>query len=836
MASQYDRNGDRTAHNDNYYQSPVHDSDYEDEDEYYDDVAHDYRSTSSLALAMKIIFCIYLVSLPFGLWAYYNVWDICHSETTFPASQFMVLWKRYSFVEFIQGAVALINLILYFMWINRSNKNAAYLKGGRLSIGSVGSVAWYFVPLVNLVRTYSSMREMFQASGHRQVPEIVGFWWFFCLLAPYLYFVISFFYGAVGDLEIVRISRQEYLILPIPLIVGGYILAFLSVVAVFGLIGSLTMSQDSTFASVQRKGRAGASSAGTGQASSGSRPYVDNMHSSTAQMGNAQARAGREPGMAIPASGNSLMQGVVSNEIAPGQRSTINDRYACVDEHENWDYGHPNHCIDLKTQQACLCVRIPSPESGLQTIQQETKKIIALNIQGLIAPSSACHVKLLNDPLSVSGQPALNSNDTILIFSKGLGVSLLRYELRGAEITRPPFPHLKQLAQLLKDCHDNKIPLQDIDYEQLRVHETGGPMLLALFPFIKNLLTEKDFVEHTSRVLDPNYAGDLHPTRLLAASASIMLSPINKRQDYIAHDGQHVPIATLPAKTNGLIAKALNPRMNVQTLPSPMDFVSLMEDSFCVDFDSYLSKEQQGRLRDRQGLDESTIIKMIVRALREDGITTPLLYHQNPRPISDDELAIALGHINSAEDQQQDYEKLYKIQKIGLITASLLSVLLFVFWCLADSAGVTAIQLHSPNSGLLETAFTSNTFSKKMPSSNYKRLPGGASRLRYYVQLSNSRSNGVRVSVRLEDQDGKRLSQYGHNFDGNGGWLYCDFPTTNPQLSAITATITFNQKQVHTETIAVGSSFLASFGNVFLLIAAIWISYAAIIWKLNRDL
>lgn len=85
--------------------------------------------------------------------------------------------------------------ILFLVWVCRKHCNARGLEASGLSYGPVTSVIWFLVPIMNLFKPYSVVKEIWRASNpksstldtedwmrSRELPHLVGWWWFITLM------------------------------------------------------------------------------------------------------------------------------------------------------------------------------------------------------------------------------------------------------------------------------------------------------------------------------------------------------------------------------------------------------------------------------------------------------------------------------------------------------------------------------------------------------------------------------------------------------------------------------------------------------------------------------
>lgn len=98
-----------------------------------------------------------------------------------------------------QGAVGLLHLgmvvatgITFLMWIHRANRNCHGFGAQGMRFTPGWSVGCYFIPLLNLVRPYQAMKEIWLTSsdplGWRPTTStpLVGWWWTFWIISSVL--------------------------------------------------------------------------------------------------------------------------------------------------------------------------------------------------------------------------------------------------------------------------------------------------------------------------------------------------------------------------------------------------------------------------------------------------------------------------------------------------------------------------------------------------------------------------------------------------------------------------------------------------------------------------
>ena len=111
-------------------------------------------------------------------------------EGAFSSTEEMMAAAEFS--DLLQGGMAILFLLAWLpamvvslVWIYRSACNAHALSRARVHPTPGWSVGWYFVPLANLFKPYSAMKEIWAASSNPQdwkrlpTPTILQLWWFF---------------------------------------------------------------------------------------------------------------------------------------------------------------------------------------------------------------------------------------------------------------------------------------------------------------------------------------------------------------------------------------------------------------------------------------------------------------------------------------------------------------------------------------------------------------------------------------------------------------------------------------------------------------------------------
>lgn len=90
--------------------------------------------------------------------------------------------SRQAVVAIVQVSLLLLTAILFGMWTYRMNWNAHSIDESNMSISPGWAVGYYFIPVVNLWKPYSAIKETFKTFTSQEEPlsggSALGFWWF----------------------------------------------------------------------------------------------------------------------------------------------------------------------------------------------------------------------------------------------------------------------------------------------------------------------------------------------------------------------------------------------------------------------------------------------------------------------------------------------------------------------------------------------------------------------------------------------------------------------------------------------------------------------------------
>jgi hypothetical protein len=82
-----------------------------------------------------------------------------------------------SALALIERPLFLTTIVVFCWWMHRSSVNARAAGAEHMKFGPHAWV-WFFVPILNVVRPYQAIRELFEVSSHgRGAPGVFGVWW-----------------------------------------------------------------------------------------------------------------------------------------------------------------------------------------------------------------------------------------------------------------------------------------------------------------------------------------------------------------------------------------------------------------------------------------------------------------------------------------------------------------------------------------------------------------------------------------------------------------------------------------------------------------------------------
>lgn len=108
-------------------------------------------------------------------------------------------------MSLVISGVSISYAVVFFVWVNKSNKNLESLGVKNKIFSSGWSVGWFFIPFANFVKPYQVMREIWDESSRIKVRvdnydytkkapgSTVLLWWLTCIFSNIFAGIISFY-------------------------------------------------------------------------------------------------------------------------------------------------------------------------------------------------------------------------------------------------------------------------------------------------------------------------------------------------------------------------------------------------------------------------------------------------------------------------------------------------------------------------------------------------------------------------------------------------------------------------------------------------------------------
>lgn len=148
-----------------------------------------YRSAATLAFWTCILFaCQAAVEGVAALTTagFLFLVDCLRGGATLLPAQAEIIDDRRQLIAGIQLVAQIVPVILLVMWVYRANRNARALDAPDMKYTPGWSVGWFFVPIASLVKPYSVLKEIWQASSplktgqswrEAAVSPLLTVWW-----------------------------------------------------------------------------------------------------------------------------------------------------------------------------------------------------------------------------------------------------------------------------------------------------------------------------------------------------------------------------------------------------------------------------------------------------------------------------------------------------------------------------------------------------------------------------------------------------------------------------------------------------------------------------------
>ena len=114
-------------------------------------------------------------------WGEFQFGDIQIGDTIYSS-----FWISYSALAILMVPIYLTTIVVFCMWIHRSNANARALGAEGMYFTPGWCVGWFFIPFMNLIRPFQAVREIYRASDPECGPRdwkqsratvVLHVWW-----------------------------------------------------------------------------------------------------------------------------------------------------------------------------------------------------------------------------------------------------------------------------------------------------------------------------------------------------------------------------------------------------------------------------------------------------------------------------------------------------------------------------------------------------------------------------------------------------------------------------------------------------------------------------------
>jgi len=158
-------------------------------------------------------------------------------ENTGVASPSPQLAQITEYTHYGHLVVMLLIIVFFFIWVNRSCKNAWLLDPPRMKTTPAQAVGYYFIPILSLWKPYASMKEIRSASYGKDhaIKKLLPLWWTFTLIVGFVIVFTQLHRMNIGDQD-AQLTTLKLLMVTTPLRV---ILDYL----VIALVAGITLAQ-----------------------------------------------------------------------------------------------------------------------------------------------------------------------------------------------------------------------------------------------------------------------------------------------------------------------------------------------------------------------------------------------------------------------------------------------------------------------------------------------------------------------------------------------------------------------------------------------------------------
>lgn len=228
-----------------------------------DDVTTRFNSVQSIRRILIVLLWILIALAPFALALGYVERNVLYGvkNLSFPSNEEMMAAaeasdRNVAIMGIVQVIVAIASTIVWFMWIFRSNKLSRALGASAMKYSPGWSVAWFFIPIMNLFKPYFAMKEIYLATmdpkgfdteqeveGQPESLNILKLWWLVYLVDGYL--------GRIAFRQTLRAETIDQLITANTLMLASDAATIVASFATIWLVKEFTHRQQIAYAAAQ---------------------------------------------------------------------------------------------------------------------------------------------------------------------------------------------------------------------------------------------------------------------------------------------------------------------------------------------------------------------------------------------------------------------------------------------------------------------------------------------------------------------------------------------------------------------------------------------------------
>jgi len=166
-----------------------------------------------LTKALKVMLWFNVAALSLALLSSFAQLRLANGEVIAPEAA-QANDARQTFLSFVVLGVFLATSVVFGKWIYRANLNCRGFGANGMQYTPGWAVGFYFVPILNFVRPFLAMREIWQVSSNprqwqtEEVPPLLGWWWGLWIMRMIMGWISNSLFKAVDDVESLRTATQ----------------------------------------------------------------------------------------------------------------------------------------------------------------------------------------------------------------------------------------------------------------------------------------------------------------------------------------------------------------------------------------------------------------------------------------------------------------------------------------------------------------------------------------------------------------------------------------------------------------------------------------------------